>query len=180
MSDNRERSHRPRRRGGKRRLADLAVTRRHQEHIAHLQQALQPEAEALRDSTAATEVVDHIRSRATAMAQARLEGDIAPIVEATLDEIFGLGPLEPVLRDPHVTRIRIDDAGLFANGEPAPRDFRDVAHARRVVDRILAAVGQDLAGSPQGVRATMMDGSRVRAWLDGERLRVDIRRKDPG
>ncbi|MEO0605335.1 MAG: hypothetical protein AAF211_28150 [Myxococcota bacterium] len=176
MSDNRDRSDRPRRRGGKRRLADLAVAQRHQEHVAHLQQALQPEAEALRDATPATEVVDHIRSKATVLAQERLEGDVTPIVEATLDEIFGLGPLEPVLRDADVTTIRIEDAVLFANGERAPRAFRDAGHARQVVGRILAAVGRELPSSTRAVDATMMDGSRVRAWLEGAELRVEIRR----
>lgn len=178
MSDNRNRSDRPRRRGGQRRLADLAVAHRHQEHIAHLQQALAPEAEALGDSTPATEVVDRIRSKATMLARERLEGDVAPIVEAALDEIFGLGPLEPLLRDPDISTIRIEDAVLFANGERSPRGFRDVAHATQVVGRILAAAGRDLASSPQGVDATMMDGSRVQARLDGTVLHVDIRRKD--
>ncbi|MEN0066216.1 MAG: hypothetical protein AAGA48_29010 [Myxococcota bacterium] len=178
MPDNRDRSDRPRRRGGQRRLADLAVAKRHQEHIAHLQGALQPEAEALRDSTPAMEVVGQIRSKATILAQERLEGDVTPIVEATLDEIFGLGPLEPVLRDQAVDTIRIENAVIFANGERASRGFRDAAHARQVVDRILASVDQDLAASPQGVQAVMMDGSRMRAWEDEAVLHVEIRRRD--
>lgn len=177
MADNRPRSQRPRKRGGKRRIADLAVIERHNQHISALQQALQPEAESLRGTTGdRTEVVASIRAQATELAKQRLDGDVSDVVEAALDEIFGLGPLEPVLRDPDIRSLRIEGADLYADGTQVPRGFRDAEHARSVIDRILAAVGKDLSRSPDGVDAAMLDGSTVRARLDGSVLRVDIAR----
>lgn len=175
MADRRPRSQRPRRRGGKGRLADLAALERHQASVAELQQTLTPEAEALRGSDR-DQVVEQIRARATELARERVTGDVEEVVEATLDEIFGLGPLEPLLRDTDVRTIRLDDIHLYADGEPVTWGFRDPAHARRVIDRILAAVGLDLAASPGGVRATMVDGSTVRAKLAGPALQVHITR----
>ena len=176
MADKRPRSHRPRRRGGQGRLANRAVVQRQNQHISALQAALEPEVEALAGSATRQEVVDRIRTQATRLARQRVEGDVSTVVEATLDEIFGLGPLEPVLRDPDNHTIRIDDAEVQANGQPVERGFRDAAHARSMLDRILAAVGLELDASPEGVFATMIDGSTVRARLDGGVLRVDIRR----
>jgi len=177
MADQRPRNQRPRKRGGKNRMAERAVAQRHNQHISALQEALESEAQALAAAdTPREEVVDRIRAQATSLAQERLEGDVSTVVDGALDEIFGLGPLEPVLRDREVHTIRIDGADLFGNGEPLARGFRDDDHARRVIDRILAAVGQDLAASPDGVKATMMDGSTLQAHLDGDRLHVSIRR----
>jgi len=78
-----------------------------------------------------------------------------------------------VLRDKQVRRLRIEGENLFA-GDEQVRGFRDPAHARRVIDRILNAVGQNLDQGP--VEATMMDGSQLRARLEGDELRVDIQR----
>lgn len=64
------------------------------------------------------------------------------VVRATLDEIFGLGELDPLLSDSRFRSPRILGAQLFAEGEQVQRGFRDEAHARRVIGRILAAVGE--------------------------------------
>ena len=174
MADKRPRSDRPRKRGGKGRLADLAVVRRQQQAVSELQRTLQPEAEALEGTSSRREVVDQIRTRATALAQQRTEGDVATVVEAALDEIFGLGPLEPLLRDPVYHNIRVDGVDLYAEGKQAPIGFRDAAHARSVIDRIMAAAGKDLGASPEEVFATMVDGSTVRARLDGDVVKAEI------
>jgi pilus assembly protein CpaF len=176
VADSRPRNQRPRKRGGKSRLADRAVIERHNQHISALREALEPEAESLVASVPRVEVVDRIRAQATAMAKARLEGDVSEVVEATLDEIFGLGPLEPLLRDPQIRTLRLEGADLYAEGERVARGFRDEAHAHTVINRILAAVDKTLNDGPDGVAATMLDGSTVRARLDGGRLRVDITR----
>jgi pilus assembly protein CpaF len=175
MADRRPRNQRPRTRGGKSRLADLAAVERQQQSVRELQEALQPEAEAL-SSSDRHEVVDHIRARAVELAQQRAQGDVAPVVEATLDEIFGLGPLEPLLRDPANRTIRLDGIHLSADGEAVDWGFRDDAHARSVIDRILASVGEDLATTSGDVRVTMMDGSTVLARLVGPSLQVRITR----
>ena len=174
MADSRPRNRRPRNRGGRGRLADRAVVERHDHHIAALHEALEPEARALRDTEEGAQVVERIRKEATQLAQQRLEGDVSEVVEAALDEIFGLGPLEPVLRDPSTRRIRIVGAELFAGDEPVARGFRDSDHAHRVVSRVFAAVGKTL--EPEGVSATMMDGSTIRARLQAGVWVVEIRR----
>ncbi len=176
MADKRPRRERPRRRGGKGRLADRAVVQRRQQHVSALQQALQPELASLADAVPRGEIVDRLRARATQLAQQRVEGDVEPVVEATLDEIFGLGPLEPVLRDRDNRTLRIDGADLYADGEPVARGFRDAEHARRLIDRILTSVGEDLDASPGGVHATMIDGSTLHARIEGSVLKVDITR----
>lgn len=171
MADRRPRNKRPRNRGGKNRLAQMAATRRRNEHISALTEALAPEAEALAQTVDRDQVVDHIRAQATSLASQRLDQDVADVVEATLDEIFGLGPLEPLLRDSSNHAIRIEGADVYAEGEQV-RGFRDAAHARRVVERILGSVGATL--DSRRVEVTMMDGSSVRASLDGDVLTVDI------
>ena len=174
MSEKRPRNKRPRNRGGKRRISDLAIVKRHNQHISALTEVLQPEAESLAGSVDRIQVVDRIREQATALAQERLEGDVTEVVEATLDEIFGLGALEPLLRDSSIHSLRIVGAELFAEGEQVERGFRDEAHARQVIGRILAAVGMDLGHAGEGVNATMMDGSEVRARVVDSVLSVDI------
>ncbi|MCA9489919.1 MAG: hypothetical protein KC621_08345 [Myxococcales bacterium] len=149
---------------------------RQQRAIGELEVELQPEVEALRGTVEREQVVERIRERATAIARTRGDGDVSTVVEGALDEIFGLGPLEPPLRDAAARVIRIVGPEIFVQDEPVERGFRDATHARRVVDRILAAVGRDLGASPAGVDVTMMDGSTLRARLEGEQLVVDIRR----
>ena len=174
MSDKRPRNQRPRNRGGKRRMSNLAIVKRHNQHISAMTEVLQSETQSLAESMDSNQVVERIRERATALAQERLEGDVTEVVEATLDEIFGLGPLEPLLRDSSIHSLRIVGADLFAEGEQLERGFRDEAHARQVISRILAAVGMDLSQAADGVNATMMDGSEVRARVVDSVLSVDI------
>ena len=174
MSDKRPRNQRPRNRGGKRRMSNLAIVKRHNQHISAMTEVLQSETQSLAESMDSNQVVERIRERATALAQERLEGDVTEVVEATLDEIFGLGALEPLLRDSSIHSLRIVGAELFAEGEQVERGFRDEAHARQVISRILAAVGMDLSQAADGVNATMMDGSTVRARFDGSVLSADI------
>ncbi|MCB9684187.1 MAG: hypothetical protein H6738_00445 [Alphaproteobacteria bacterium] len=176
MADRRPRNQRPRRRGGKGRLVERAVIERQQRAIGELQEELTPEVEALRGTIDREQVVARIRERATTLALSRATADVSTVVEGALDEIFGLGPLEPPLRDAAVRAIRIDGPEIYVHDEPLDRGFRDAAHARRVVDRILAAVGRDLGRSPSGLEVTMVDGSTVRARLEGERVIVDILR----
>ena len=170
MPDNRPRNKRPRNRSGKGRLAERAALERHHRSVLSLQQVLQPEAEAMKASSS-PEVVEHIRARATELAEQRAPADVDAIVDATLDEIFGLGPLEPLLQDSTVRRIRLEGVDLFADDAPAV-GFRDPAHARGVFDRILNAVGKTLEQAE--VTATMLDGSTVDVRSDGTSLWAEI------
>ena len=173
MSDQRPRSQRPRSRG-KGKGVDQAALERHQASVQKLQEVLQGEAESLR-SIPHPEIVEKIRTRAVALAQAEDDGDVTPVVDAALDEIFGLGPLEPLLRDAEIKVIRLDGIHLYANSEPVLLGFRDDAHARGVIERILKSVGKQLSDT-EAVRAEMMDGSVLVAECVGPSLRMRITR----
>jgi pilus assembly protein CpaF len=87
-----------------------------------------------------------------------------------LDEVFGLGPLEPLLRDPTINDILVNThqavyverAGLL---ERASATFRDDGHLMRVIDRIVSNVGRRVDDSSPMVDARLADGSRVNAII---------------
>jgi pilus assembly protein CpaF len=87
-----------------------------------------------------------------------------------LDEVFGLGPLEPLLRDPTVNDILVNThkavyverSGML---ERASATFRDDGHLMRVIDRIVSNVGRRVDDSSPMVDARLADGSRVNAII---------------
>ena len=87
-----------------------------------------------------------------------------------LDEVFGLGPLEPLLRDPDVNdilvnthrQVYVERAGIL---ERVPASFQDDRHLMRVIDRIVSAVGRRVDDSSPMVDARLSDGSRVNAII---------------
>src|SRR5437763_17059752 len=101
-----------------------------------------------------------------------------------MDEAFGMGPLEPLMKDPTVAAIVIhgpDTVYDERNGrlEPAGVRFDDDRHLRQVVQRIVGRVGRRADESSPLVDARLPDGSRVNAVfppvaLDG--ALVSIRR----
>jgi pilus assembly protein CpaF len=87
-----------------------------------------------------------------------------------LDDVFGLGPLEPLLRDPSVSDILvnthryvfIERKGVL---ERVTATFQDDAHLMRVIDRIVSRVGRRVDDSSPMVDARLQDGSRVNAII---------------
>src|SRR5271168_2249289 len=87
-----------------------------------------------------------------------------------LDEVFGLGPLEPLLKDHTISDIMVNGfdsvyverAGRIV--ETSVR-FRDQAHLRMIIDRIVSNVGRRLDDSSPIVDARLSDGSRVCAVI---------------
>ncbi|HZR66424.1 MAG TPA: CpaF family protein [Terriglobales bacterium] len=83
-----------------------------------------------------------------------------------LDEVFGLGPLEPVLQDPSVNdilvngprQVYVERGGIL---EESNIMFKDNAHLMNVIDKIVAAVGRRVDESSPMVDARLADGSRV-------------------
>ena len=99
-----------------------------------------------------------------------------------LDEVFGLGPLEPLLRDPKISdilvngkdKVFIERGGLLQRTEAS---FRDDRHLMQVIDRIVSRVGRRVDESSPMVDARLPDGSRVNAIipplaLDGPALSI--------
>ncbi|MEO5926636.1 MAG: CpaF family protein [Bryobacteraceae bacterium] len=87
-----------------------------------------------------------------------------------LDEIFGLGPLEPLLKDPDIADILVNNKDTvyierFGKVERTPIKFRDDAHLMRIIDRIVSRVGRRIDESSPMVDARLSDGSRVNAII---------------
>ena len=92
------------------------------------------------------------------------------LIEEVLDEVFGLGPLEPLLRDRTVSDILvttprmvyIERAGKL---ERTNIEFKDNAHLQRIIERIVSRVGRRVDESSPMVDARLPDGSRVNAVI---------------
>ena len=87
-----------------------------------------------------------------------------------LNELFGLGPLEVLLRDPAISDIlvnRHDQVYIERNGVIEPTDviFKDDRHLLRIIERIVSAVGRRIDESSPMVDARLADGSRVNAVI---------------
>jgi len=106
-----------------------------------------------------------------------------------LDEIFGLGPLEPLLKDPTVSDIlvnRFDKVYVERAGkiEPTGLSFKDDQHLMQIIDRIVSRVGRRVDESSPMVDARLADGSRVNAIIpplaiDGPCLSIRRFGRDP-
>jgi pilus assembly protein CpaF len=95
--------------------------------------------------------------------QAKIQGDL-------LDEVFGLGPLEPLLRDPRISDILVNarDKVFVERGGRLQRTdtvFRDDRHLLQIIDRIVSRVGRRVDESSPMVDARLPDGSRVNAII---------------
>ena len=99
-----------------------------------------------------------------------------------LDEVFGLGPLEPLLRDPKISDILVNgkDHVFVEKGgllQKVNTSFRDDRHLLQIIDRIVSRVGRRVDESSPMVDARLPDGSRVNAIipplaLDGPSLSI--------
>ena len=87
-----------------------------------------------------------------------------------LDEVFGLGPLEPLLKDPKISDILVNDkdhvfvekGGILRRVDTT---FRDDRHLLQIIDRIVSRVGRRVDESSPMVDARLPDGSRVNAII---------------
>jgi pilus assembly protein CpaF len=95
--------------------------------------------------------------------QARIQSDL-------LDEVFGLGPLEALLKDPRISDILVNgkDKVFVERGgklERVDTVFRDDHHLLQIIDRIVSRVGRRVDESSPMVDARLPDGSRVNAII---------------
>ena len=92
------------------------------------------------------------------------------ICDEVLDEVFGLGPLEPLLQDPTISdilvnthkQVYVERKGIL---ELTNVTFRDDAHLLRIIDKIVSQVGRRVDESTPMVDARLSDGSRVNAII---------------
>jgi len=135
------------------------------------------------DSSQARQVVAGIVSEIISKQGVPLSFDEQEKIQADLlDEVFGLGPLEPLLRDPTISdilvnakdKVFVERAGRL---QKIDIEFRDDRHLMQIIDRIVSRVGRRVDESSPMVDARLPDGSRVNAIipplaLDGPSLSI--------
>ncbi len=92
------------------------------------------------------------------------------LVEEILNEIFGLGPLEPLLNDPTISDILVNTfrqvyVERFGRLELTGTAFKDDDHLLHIIDRIVSQIGRRVDESSPMVDARLPDGSRVNAII---------------
>jgi pilus assembly protein CpaF len=92
------------------------------------------------------------------------------LIEEVLDEVFGLGPIEPLLNDPSVSDILVTTHAMVyierrGRLERVNIQFKDDAHLLRIIERIVSRVGRRIDDSSPMVDARLPDGSRVNAVI---------------
>src|SRR6201985_2141169 len=141
--------------------------------------------------------LDDVRREVTQILEALVVGESTPmnlqererLATEVLDEVFGLGPLEPLLADPTISdilvnthkRVYVERKGML---EMTSIQFRDDIHLMSIIDRIVSAVGRRVDESSPMVDARLADGSRVNAIIpplavDGPCLSIRRFGRDP-
>lgn len=135
------------------------------------------------DNSQARQAVSSIVKEIVAERRVPLNFDEQEKIQADLlDEVFGLGPLEPLLRDTKISDILVNDKDhvfIEKNGilQRVNTAFRDDRHLLQIIDRIVSRVGRRVDESSPMVDARLPDGSRVNAIipplaLDGPSLSI--------
>src|SRR5436190_18568721 len=92
------------------------------------------------------------------------------IIEEILDEVFGLGPLEPLMKDTSITdilvnsynKVYIERRGML---QRSPVQFKDDKHLLHIIEKMVAAAGRRIDEANPIVAARLADGSRVTAAI---------------
>ena len=97
-------------------------------------------------------------------------GEYNQLVTEVLDEVLGLGPLEPLLKDPSISDILVnthDQVFVERHGklEVTRARFKDERHLMRIIQKIVSGVGRRVDESQPWVDARLPDGSRVNALV---------------
>jgi pilus assembly protein CpaF len=134
-------------------------------------------------NSAREEVLILIRSSVNSEAVPLSFAEREQLSREILDEIFGLGPLEPLLKDPTISddRVYVERAGKL---EITGLSFKDNQHLMQIIDRIVSRIGRRVDESSPMVDARLQDGSRVNAIipplaLDGACLSIRRFGRDP-
>src|SRR5690349_5914007 len=129
-------------------------------------EALASAERARAESEIRTLLFDLIAEESMPLSMAEREAILSDVI----DEVFGLGPLEPLLRDPGISDILVNTCKhvyVERSGklEKWPTSFHDDKHLLRVIDRIVSGVGRRVDDSSPMVDARLPDGSRVNAII---------------
>ncbi len=139
--------------------------------------------------TARDEVLNIVRNSMSSEAMPLTFTERECMAREILDEIFGLGPLETLLKDPTISDIlvnRFDQVYIERAGKllPTSLSFKDDQHLLQIIDRIVSRVGRRIDESSPMVDARLPDGSRVNAIIaplaiDGPCLSIRRFGRDP-
>jgi pilus assembly protein CpaF len=93
------------------------------------------------------------------------------LVDEVLNEVFGLGPLEPLMQDPGISDILVTTPNLVyveRHGKLTKTEvrFKDNAHLQRIIQKIVGQAGRRIDESSPMVDARLPDGSRVNAVIE--------------
>ena len=121
---------------------------------------------SVRDARVRSQVFAIIQDMVAALETPMSSAERERLSREVLDEVFGLGPLEPLLQDPTINdilvnthkHVYIERAGLL---EETGVMFKDDAHLMHIIEKIVAAVGRRVDESSPMVDARLADGSRV-------------------
>ena len=140
---------------------------------------------------------DAVQNQLTRLVEQLLQQESVPLnqrervqlVQDTIHEVLGLGPLEPLLADTSVNDILVNGAKQVyveraGKLELTPVRFKDDAHLKKIIERIVSRVGRRIDESVPMVDARLADGSRVNAIIpplaiDGPSLSIRKFSKDP-
>jgi pilus assembly protein CpaF len=131
-------------------------------------QALLDVTDPAESRTRITEIVDRI---IVTHAFSITRDERLALIEGVLDEITGLGPLEPLLRDPTVTEVMVNGPNNIYVERAGKIQRVDVAflnneHVERIIDRIISPIGRHVDETSPRVDARLPDGSRVNAIIE--------------
>ena len=95
----------------------------------------------------------------------------ASLIDEIVNDITGLGPLEPLLRDPSITEIMVNGPSrvyIERHGKLERVDvtFINDEHVERIIDRIISPIGRHIDDTSPRVDARLPDGSRVNAIIE--------------
>ena len=113
-------------------------------------------------------IVGMVEHESAAMPLSRFEREA--LINDVVNELFGLGPLEALLKDPSISDIlvnRFNQVYIERNGKLEEADivFKDDAHLMQIIERIVSSVGRRIDESSPMVDARLADGSRVNAII---------------
>src|SRR5580765_4176326 len=131
-------------------------------------------------------IVGMVEHESAAMPLSRFEREA--LISDVVNELFGLGPLEALLRDPSISDIlvnRYNQVFIERNGKLEETEvvFKDDGHLMQIIERIVSSVGRRIDESSPMVDARLADGSRVNAIipplaLDGPAMSIRRFRTD--
>jgi pilus assembly protein cpaF len=140
----------------------------HRDIVNEYNKKLLPNQET--DSGLSSEILEFIRQSLANQEQRLTRAEETKLAQEILDDVIGLGPLEPLLRDSTISEVMVNAADRiyierFGKLELTDTKFRDDAHVLQVINRIVSTIGRRCDEANPMVDARLLDGSRVNAII---------------